>query len=77
MDHLLGELFGVGDSEVNAWIAAGRYVSGRELSAAGLAELIDLKTFHPAVSNGVASRAKPSGNKRLAVAPARRRRTRG
>jgi ATP-dependent Clp protease protease subunit len=76
MDHLLGELFNVGDSEVNAWIAAGRYVSGRELAAAGLAELIDLKTFHPIVSNGVPARAKPSASKRLAAAPARRRRTR-
>jgi ATP-dependent protease ClpP protease subunit len=76
MDHLLGELFGVGDSEVNAWIAAGRYVSGRELAAAGLAELIDMHTFQPNGTNGVPARAKPSSGKRLAAAPARRRRTR-
>jgi ATP-dependent protease ClpP protease subunit len=76
MDDLLGELFGVADSEVNAWIAAGRYVSGRELAAAGLAELIDVKTFRVSPANGTMSTAKPAPGKRLATAPSRKRRER-
>ena len=76
MDQLLSELFGVADSEVNAWIAAGRYVSGRELAAAGLAELIDIKTFRVPSANGTIPMVKPSAGKRLAAAPSRRRRER-
>lgn len=76
MDDLLSELFGVADSEVNAWIAAGRYVSGRELAAAGLAELIDVKTFRISGANGTPSSTKPAPGKRLAAAPSRKRRER-
>jgi hypothetical protein len=76
MDHLLGELFGVADSEVNAWIAAGRYVSGRELAAAGLADLIDVKTFRVPNPNGTMPSVKSTGSKRLAAAPSRKRRER-
>ncbi len=76
MDHLLGELFGVGDSEVNAWIAAGRYVSGRELAAANLAELIDMKSWRGAGANGVRSAPKNSPAKRVAAVPVRKRRSR-
>ncbi|HEV2970127.1 MAG TPA: hypothetical protein VGY55_09060 [Pirellulales bacterium] len=76
MDHLLGELFGVADSEVNAWIAAGRYVSGRELAAANLAELIDVKTFHVPGANGMLPMVKSTSGKRLAAAPSRKRRER-
>jgi hypothetical protein len=76
MDHLLGELFGVADSEVNAWIAAGRYVSGRELAAANLAELIDVKTFHMPGANGMLPMVKSTSGKRLAAAPSRKRRER-
>jgi ATP-dependent protease ClpP protease subunit len=76
MDHLLGEMFGVADSEVNAWIAAGRYVSGRELAAAGLAELIDIKTFRLTAANGIIPMVKPTPSKRLAAAPSRKRRER-
>src|SRR5206468_595481 len=72
MDHLLGELFGVADSEVNAWIAAGRYVSGRELAAAGLAEMIDVKTFRVSAANGTMSAKKSVTGKRLAAAPSRK-----
>ncbi len=76
MDHLLGELFEVGDSEVNAWIAAGRYVSGRELASAGLAELIDMKSWRGPVANGVRPPAKSTGAKRVAALPVRKRRSR-
>lgn len=42
MDLLLAELFGLAYNEMEKWINPGRYVSGRELAEAGMAELIDL-----------------------------------
>ena len=46
MDSLLAELFGLPRAEMEKWIKPGRYVSGRELAEAGLAELIDLASSH-------------------------------
>ena len=43
MDRLLAELFHVPFETLLAWSNPGRYVNGRELAEAGLAELIDLK----------------------------------
>jgi len=40
MDALLAELFGVSFDMMNEWINPGRYVSGKDLAAVGLAELI-------------------------------------
>lgn len=57
MDSLLAELFGVSAEEMNKWINPGRYVTGRELADAGLAELIELRDL-PAL------RGAPSGNGR-------------
>jgi ATP-dependent protease ClpP protease subunit len=42
MDRLLADLFGVDVEVMNDWINPGRYVTGRELAAIGLAELIEL-----------------------------------
>jgi ATP-dependent protease ClpP protease subunit len=42
MDRLLASLFGPNTDLLESWIRPGRYVSGRELAEAGLAELIDL-----------------------------------
>jgi ATP-dependent Clp protease, protease subunit len=42
MDVLLCELFGRSADQINEWSRTHRYVTGRELVAAGLAELIDL-----------------------------------
>ncbi len=42
MDNLLCSLFGVNSSELEEWIRPGRYVTGREIAAAGLAEMLDL-----------------------------------
>ncbi len=58
MDSLLAELFGLGATEMEKWINPGRYVSGRELSEAGLAELIDLRKIKLFESNGVPRRRK-------------------
>ncbi|MFM7987505.1 MAG: hypothetical protein ACKPKO_50150, partial [Candidatus Fonsibacter sp.] len=43
MDVLLAELFGRQADLINQWIATHRYVSGREMADAGLAELIALE----------------------------------
>jgi hypothetical protein len=42
MDVLLCDLFGRSADLINEWSRTHRYVTGRELVAAGLAELIDL-----------------------------------
>jgi ATP-dependent protease ClpP protease subunit len=61
MDSLLADLFGVSVEEMNKWISPGRYVTGRELADAGLAELLDLRDvptlqFGPAGGNGAPAR---------------------
>lgn len=52
MDQLLADLFSVSMSDMNKWINPGRYVSGRELVDAGLAEMLDLKTTRLFEMNG-------------------------
>jgi len=42
MDVLLGELFGCGHEKIESWIRTHRYVTGKEMADAGLAELISL-----------------------------------
>ena len=54
MDQLLAELFGITAAEMQKWINPGRYVSGRELADAGMAELIDLRKLTIFEGNGVA-----------------------
>ncbi len=56
MDVLLARLFGTTQEQMNAWINPGRYLTGRELAAAGLAELIELEPFPSAVANGAATK---------------------
>ncbi len=51
MDNLLADLLNVPHETMAAWISPGRYVSGRELAEAGLAELVEfdqLDAFLPA-----------------------------
>ncbi|MEN6496931.1 MAG: ATP-dependent Clp protease proteolytic subunit [Thermoguttaceae bacterium] len=43
MDQLLADLFDVPLEKLRPWLTPGRYVSGRELADAGLADLVDLK----------------------------------
>jgi ATP-dependent protease ClpP protease subunit len=43
MDSLLAELLRVPLEKLRAWSNPGRYLSGRELAEAGLAELVELK----------------------------------
>jgi ATP-dependent protease ClpP protease subunit len=42
MDLLLADLFGVKREQLEAWIDPGRYLTGREFAAAGLAELVEI-----------------------------------
>jgi ATP-dependent protease ClpP protease subunit len=58
MDVLLAEMFDMRQDEINKWIHPGRYVGGRELAEAGLAELIDLKGLPRAENNGAATRKR-------------------
>lgn len=55
MDTLLADLFGLPHAEMEKWITPGRYVSGREMAAANLAEMIDLRKIKNAHSNGSAA----------------------
>ncbi|NLX95803.1 MAG: hypothetical protein GXY83_06475 [Rhodopirellula sp.] len=43
MDRLLGDLLGLPLETIRQWMAPGRYLSGRELAEAGLAEMVELK----------------------------------
>ena len=65
MDALLSELFSVPQAEMDKWINPGRYVSGREMAEAGLAEMIDLrkiKLFETNGANGSVRRRKRMAN---------------
>jgi ATP-dependent protease ClpP protease subunit len=48
MDGFLAELFGMPREEVEKWMSPGRYVTGSEMAAAGLAEMVELKSLLPA-----------------------------
>ncbi|NIP86000.1 MAG: hypothetical protein GTO03_10730 [Planctomycetales bacterium] len=52
MDSLLADLFGVSLDKIDQWISPGRYVTGREISDAGLAELVNLRELIVASNNG-------------------------
>ena len=58
MDVLLAELFGIAAAEMRKWITPGRYVSGRELAAAGLADVVEMKSLKLFQVNGSPSRRK-------------------
>jgi ATP-dependent Clp protease protease subunit len=79
MDTLLAHLFGVSSDLMRKWINPGRYVSGRELAAAGMAELVELDQIHLVSLNGQpAEKSSESANghgataKRPIKAPSRR-----
>lgn len=83
MDVLLAQLFGVEPDVMRDWINPGRYVSGRDLAAAGMAELIELDQLHRLSTNWPLLEDKSSGTngsassppvRRPAKAPVRRRR---
>jgi ATP-dependent Clp protease protease subunit len=57
MDQLLAELFGVSQSDMARWMQPGRYLTGREIAEAGLAELIPLSPL-PLIPNPTARQRK-------------------
>lgn len=69
MDHLLARLLGVPSEQMAEWINPGKYVSGKELAAAGIAELVEFDrvdqllrpsdAFVSPLTNGSTSRSKP------------------
>ena len=54
MDRLLAELFGLPADRMAQWIHPGRYVTGGELAAAGVAEMLELKAMPKFAGNGAA-----------------------
>lgn len=79
MDSLLAQLFDVDPSIMHRWIRPGRYVSGRELAEAGMAELVEIDQLHRLPYERLA--ATPSNGtegapqaRRASKVPARRRR---
>lgn len=57
MDRLLAELFDMSSAAMQKWINPGRYVTGRELAEAGMAELIELTSMDLFKSNGAPRKA--------------------
>jgi len=82
MDMLLAQLFGVSPDLMRKWINPGRYVSGREMAEAGMAELVELEEIHLINFGGLeVEERRPASNgngsaqvRRPAKAPSRRRR---
>jgi ATP-dependent Clp protease protease subunit len=58
MDQLLCELFGLPAEQMDQWIHPGRYVTGRELAEAGVAEMIELKAMPKFTANGAVPRRR-------------------
>ena len=58
MDRLLAEMFGISPEEMEQWITPGRYVTGRELADAGMAELIQVAPLNVFKANGAPRSAK-------------------
>lgn len=73
MDTLLAHLFGVPADMMRKWITPGKYVSGRELAEAGMAELIELDELHLISLNGEAAEknAKLANGREEAAKPLR------
>jgi hypothetical protein len=62
MDVLLAKLFGVEPEVMHDWINPGRYVSGRDLAEAGMAELVELDQLHRITTNRPLLENKSSGS---------------
>ncbi|HWB10947.1 MAG TPA: ATP-dependent Clp protease proteolytic subunit [Pirellulales bacterium] len=58
MDELLAELFGVSRADMVRWMQPGRYLTGREIVEAGLAEMLDLQPLDFAQFDGAVRRRK-------------------
>ena len=54
MDQFLADLFNLPLKQINGWMRPGRYVSGKEIVDAGLAEMIDLDQLWQDCNRGTA-----------------------
>jgi hypothetical protein len=63
MDTLLAKLFGVPAEMMRKWIIPGRYVSGREMADAGMAELVELDKLHRVAFDEPSTKAKSRSSK--------------
>jgi ATP-dependent protease ClpP protease subunit len=52
MDRVLGDLLGMPFEQISTWINPGRYVTGREIAEAGLAEMVELRDLKSFEQNG-------------------------
>ena len=77
MDNILADLFGVDAKLMADWISPGRYVTGRELAEAGIAELVEfsqipqVNLFNPSADSqsngsGANTRGKRAAERRQA-----------
>src|SRR6185436_8027673 len=72
MDTLLARLFGVDPEMMRKWIIPGRYVTGREMADAGMAELVELDQLHRvAFDQGGSQRKSATSNGNGAAASVR------
>jgi ATP-dependent Clp protease, protease subunit len=63
MDALLAQLLGVDSERLAAWMKPGRYVTGREFAAAGLAELVEVAAL-PEIIGATPADKKPKRKQR-------------
>ena len=65
MDSLLTRFFGTASQQVEQWIRESRYITGRELVEAGLADLVELSPVRPMreESNDVSPAAQQESDK--------------
>jgi ATP-dependent protease ClpP protease subunit len=54
MDKLLAAMFGIPHETLSHWVHPGRYVTGKEVAEAGLAELVDLTRLNSFRQDGSA-----------------------
>ncbi len=72
MDTLLAHLFGMQPELMSKWINPGRYVTGRELAAAGMAELVELDQVHRVSFQRLLEQGPSTNGASHAAAPARK-----
>jgi ATP-dependent Clp protease protease subunit len=72
MDALLAHLFGIPIEVMSEWITPGRYVTGRELAEAGMAELVELDQIHRVSFQRLLKEGSSTNGAGRAATPARK-----
>jgi len=71
MDHLLAQMFGCSTELMAQWINPGRYVTGREIADAGIAELVEFNDL-PQLSMSTVAPQNATGRQKTHRPAARR-----